>query len=317
MRIWVLSGLFTVAVFADALANEADQFFDDSYVHEIRIYFADPDWYDALIEAHTADPDDPYFQARFEFGSTALDPVGVRFKGNSSYRTPGTKKSIKIDFDEYREDDPSFTFFGLAKLNLNNGFKDPTFLREKLFLEFASRFVPAIRTVHVNVYINDTLWGLYTAVEQVNKDFLQGWFGAGEDGNLFKAETSDAIGNGTGFGSGLTWLGTNAANYRDRYQLKTNEAADDYSQLIEFINVLNNTPAGDLRSEIESLLDVPTALKALADGCHPIHRRIPTEAAESGPSVELRSGLYFQGAQLCRGNSTPAVLARKSPTWTD
>jgi len=124
--------------------DDADLFFDDSYVHEIRICFDDPDWYDALYDGHANDPDDPYFPARFEAEGVVLDPTGVRFKGNSSFGIQSVKKSFKIDFDEYDEDNDELSFLGLKKLNLNNGFKDPTMLREKLFLDFAGQFVPTI-----------------------------------------------------------------------------------------------------------------------------------------------------------------------------
>ncbi len=189
-----------------AQADEADVFFDDSYVHEVHITFTDPDWYDTLYNSHANDPDDPYFPAAVECDDVVLDPVGVRFKGNSSFSIPGVKKSFKIDFNEY---DPDATFVGLKKLNLNNGFKDPTLLRAKIFLDFAGAFVPTIRAVHTRLYVNGTYWGLYTAVEQVDKTFAQSRFGDDEDGNLFKAAASDdASGPNSDFGSDLTWLGS-------------------------------------------------------------------------------------------------------------
>ncbi len=67
----------------------------------------------------------------------------MRFKGNSSFSANGVKKSFKIDFDEYDEDNNALVFYDLKKLNLNNGFNDPTMLREKLFYDFASSFVAA------------------------------------------------------------------------------------------------------------------------------------------------------------------------------
>jgi len=160
-----------------AQADEADVFFDDSFVHEIHITFDDADWYDTLYDSHANDPDDPFFPAAIECDGVAIDPVGVRFKGNSSFSIPGVKKSFKIDFNEY---DDETTFVGLKKLNLNNGFKDPTHLRAKLFLDFAGAYVPTIRAVHTRVYVNGTYWGLYTAVEQVDKTFAESRFGGAE-----------------------------------------------------------------------------------------------------------------------------------------
>ena len=249
------------------VADEASAFFDDSYVHEIHITFDNQDWYSVLYDSHANDADDPYFEADFECDGIVIESVGVRFKGNSSFSIPGVKKSIKIDFDEYDEDNDELTFLGLKKLNLNNSFKDPTMLREKLFLDYASNFVEGVsRAVHTNVYINGEYWGLYTAVEQVDKTFVQSRFGSDEDGNLYKGAASDEAGDDpqADFGSDLTWLGSDPDLYDDYYQLKTNETEYDYSQLVEFIDVLNNTSSEDLPESLEPILDVDNALTAMA-----------------------------------------------------
>lgn len=246
--------------------DEAATFFDDSYVHDLYIRFDNADWYTVLYNSHANDAEDPYFPADFECDGIVIENVGVRFKGNSSFRGSGVKKSLKIDFDEYDEDNAELNFYGLKKLNLNNNTNDPTMLHEKLFLDFASNFLAGVgRAVHTNVYINGELWGLYTAVEQIDKTFVQSRFGSDEDGNLYKGEASDDLDNPQGsFGSDLTWLGDDETAYDDFYQLKTNETAYDYSGLVEFIDVLNNTPTADLPESIEPLLDVDDALAGMA-----------------------------------------------------
>lgn len=250
-------------------ADESDSFFDDSYVHEIRLTFDAADygttgWYNTLYNSHANDVADPYFPASFAADGVTIASVGVRFKGNSSFMGSGIKKSFKIDFDEYDEDNDALAFFGLKKLNLSNGYKDPTLLREKLFLDFASDFVAAPRAVHTKVYVNGEYYGLYTAVEQVDKTFVQNRFGDDEDGNLFKGAASDALDVNDDFGSDLTWLGSDPEAYYDYYILKTNETANDYSQLIEFVNVLNNSSAADFPTTLEPLFDVQDGLQGLA-----------------------------------------------------
>jgi spore coat protein CotH len=247
--------------------DDASAFFDDSYVHELNITFDNEDWYSVLYNSHASDADDPYFEADFECDGIVMESVGVRFKGSSSFTIPGVKKSLKIDFDEYDEDNDELAFLGLKKLNLNNNYNDPTMMREKLFLDYASNFVEGVgRAVHTNVYINGEYWGLYTAVEQIDKTFVQSRFGSGEDGNLYKGAASDEAGDDpqADFGSDLTWLGSDVDPYDDYYQLKTNETAYDYSELVEFIDVLNNTPTEDLAASLEPLLDVDDALAGLA-----------------------------------------------------
>ncbi len=138
-------------------------------------------------------------------------------------------------------------------------------MRAKLFVDFAGAFVPSIRAVHTRVYVNGTYWGLYTAVEQVDKTFAQSRFGDDEDGNLFKGAASDDLtGPNSDFGSDLTWLGTDPTPYHDHYQLKTNETEDDYSQLIAFIDILNNQSPVDFPTLLEPVFDVQNALAGLA-----------------------------------------------------
>lgn len=235
-----------------ASADEAAAFFDDSGVREIRLTFADANWYTTLYQAHQNDPDDPYFPARFECGGIVIETIGARFKGNSSFRVNGVKKSFKLDFNEYADD---VTFVGLKKLNLNNGALEPDMMREKLYLDFAGRFIPAMRAVHTRLYVNGELWGLYIAVEQPDKTMMQNRFGDDEDGNLYEAGESNAT---------LAYLGSDPAAYTSLYELKTNETANDTSDLIEFLDVLNNTATADLPARLEPICDVENMLWGLA-----------------------------------------------------
>ena len=267
IRAKVLLGMLVLMVGSSILkGDEADAFFDDSRVHEIRLTFDDADWYTTLYNSHANDVEDPYFPAAFEGDGVSIDKIGVRFKGNSSFRVNSIKKSIKLDFDEYDEENDELSFFGLKKLNLNNSFKDPTMLREKLILDFGRQYVPTIRAVHTRVYINDEYIGLYVAVEQVDKNFIEANFGSDEDGNLYKGAASDDVTGGpqSDFGSDLVWEGSEESAYYDHYQLKTNEEANDYSGLVSFIDVLNNGDPASFPEELEPLLDVDNALASIA-----------------------------------------------------
>ncbi|MCK4659474.1 MAG: CotH kinase family protein [Phycisphaerae bacterium] len=232
-------------------ADEANVIFDDTAVLTYELTFSQPDWWDQLV-ANYEDPDQPYMEARFQFGDEVLDPIGVRLKGNSSYwGHPGVKKSFKLKFDEY---DDTQHFHSLNKVNLNNSFKDPTMLREKLFLDFVNQRVPAIRVNHVALYINGTYWGLYVQVEQVDKTFFQRHIGGDEDGNLFKGDP-----HGT-----LEWRGADAELYKNQYELKTNETEDDWTDLVSLIDVLNNTPPEDFQTAFDAVFEVPNYLETLA-----------------------------------------------------
>lgn len=240
-----------------ALSDKAAAFFDDTKVHEIRLYFDSPNWYQTLLQAHSSNPADPYFPAKLVSGDTTLEKIGVRFKGNSSFRRNGIKKPFKLDFNEF---DDSVRFFGLKKLNLHNFDLSPDFMREKLFQDFAGLYVAALRCTYVRLYVNDQFYGLYLGVEQPDKTMMQSRYGSDEDGNLYEAE--EAMG-GTRR-TNLVWQGEDPGPYQASYILKTNETKNDYSGLIEFINVLNNVPASALREQLEPLADVRNLLSALA-----------------------------------------------------
>ncbi|MDX2033280.1 MAG: CotH kinase family protein [Blastocatellia bacterium] len=266
--------LFSVALFLVAasqtlaqnprLYDPAAAFFDDSAVREVRLYFTDSDWYNKLVQAHQnqAQTGDPFFPCRFKWGSVDLPQVGCRFKGNSSFRRNGIKRPFKLDFNEF---DANTNFLGLTKLNLQTNDLQPDFLREKLVTEFAGKFVAAARTVHVRVYVNDAYYGLYTAMEQPDKSMMESRFGNNEDGNLYEAnEILGAPDGGAVTRPDLAWLGTAAEPYRRIYELETNQEANDYSGLIEFLNILNNTPTAELPAKLEAVADVEQMLTWLA-----------------------------------------------------
>jgi hypothetical protein len=220
--------------------NEGNAIFNSSQVHEIHFVFNQTAHWDSLVAGYN---NDEYIKCHVIFnGTTMLANSGVKFKGNSSYNNPSIKKSFKIDFDRFVANQE---FDGLKKLNLNNGFKDPSFLREKLMLDFLNQQgLPAPRCTYANLYINGELWGLYMLVEEVNNKFLTQRFND-KRGNLFKGDP-----NGD-----LRWYGSAPANYYPRYELHTNETINDWSDLIEFINTINNTPAGNFESSLSALFN--------------------------------------------------------------
>ncbi len=223
--------------------SEADYLFGDSTVYEYRLNFTQPNFWDSLVFSFEV-LDEEYMSCDLVFEDSTYADIGIRFKGNSSYALyPGTKKSFKLDFNRYVG---TQTFFGLKKVNLNNGFMDPTQIREKLFLDVLEEHVPCIRGAFARVYINDEYWGLYTLVEQPDETFLQDRFGDSEEGNLFKGDPS----------GDLVWYGSDATSYYPRYELKTNELDNDWSDLIHLIDVLNNTGDDSLRAALTEVLDV-------------------------------------------------------------
>jgi len=173
-----------------------------------------------------------------------IDSVGVRYKGNSSYHVKGKKKSFNVSIDAFV---PGQKLYGYKTLNLNNGFVDPTFMREKIATEIFGKYIPTIKSGYVYLYVNGEEYGLYSNVQQMNKDFL-GEHYSSKSGNLYKGEPH----------GDLIWKGYNPDNYKDNYEKKTNEEEDDWSDLISLINVINNSP--DIEKELSDVLNIDRAL---------------------------------------------------------
>jgi len=173
-----------------------------------------------------------------------FDSVGVRYKGNSSYNAKTNKKSFNISIDEYIDGQD---LWGFESLNLNNCFVDPTFMREYLTNTIFGRYMPALKTGFVYLYVNGTEYGLYANVEQINKDYLGQWYSSGS-GNLYKGDPRGE----------LTWRGEDPNSYKSDYEKKTNEDEDDWSDLIGLTNVINNS--ADLINELPEVLDTDRAL---------------------------------------------------------
>ncbi|TAK36051.1 MAG: T9SS type A sorting domain-containing protein [Saprospiraceae bacterium] len=235
----LLTLLFAALPFILRSQTEGDLFFRDT-VHEIHFQFSQPGYWDSLAANK---PQEIYMKCDVTIDGSLYPDAGVRFKGNSSYNNPSVKKPFKIDLEEFVDGQ---THDGIKQLSLNNGFKDPTFLREKLMLDFLdAHAIPAPGATFARLYINDELWGLYTVVEDVGKTFLSQRFG-NNGGNLFKGDPQ-----GT-----LTWKGWDQNLYAGDYELKTNEAENDWSSLIALLNALNNTPSAQLPDSLATYLNL-------------------------------------------------------------
>ena len=185
----------------------------------------------------------------FSSGFSAYSGIGVRFRGNTSLNAQ--KKSFKINVDKYVDQN----FYGLSELNLIGNQNDPSLLRAKLCWDFFREAgLPACRTSHVRVYVNGTYMGVYLNVEQIDNRFADVRFDDGT-GNLWKCL----------WGSDLAYQGSNPTLYTDdAYDLVENEFQNNYSELAQFINVLNNTPLALLPCELEKVFNVHDYLKIMA-----------------------------------------------------
>ena len=218
-------------------AADGDSIWNLPVIHDLYFTFSQVGYYDSLVATHTSGT---YVQCDMTFDGTALPSIGVRFKGNSSFNNPSQKKSMKVDLNEFVAGQD---YDGIKKFNLNNLFKDPTFIREKLTLDYMRRHgIHAPRCTYARVYFNNTYWGLYTLVEDVNGKFLSQHYN-NNNGNLFKGDP-----NGD-----LRWLGASVSSYTSQYELDQT-STNDWTDLVNLINTINNSPTATYYTSLEDSL---------------------------------------------------------------
>ena len=169
-----------------------ERLFDTSQVHEINIIMEE--WEDFLASCE----DEAYAPCSVVIDGERLNNVGIRAKGNTSLanvRMMGSQRySLKLEFDHYQT---GKTYYGLDKLCLNNLIQDNTYMKDYLTFRMMSAFrVPAPLCSYVQIEVNGKPWGLFLAIEGVEKSFLQRNYGHAT-GSLYKP---DAMGFGRGPG---------------------------------------------------------------------------------------------------------------------
>jgi spore coat protein H len=234
-----------------------DEVYAQNEVSEIRITIH-PDSL-ALMYSDVVLGANHEFPATFRFvGSTVnetFENIGFRLRGNTSLTA--SKKSFKVSFNTFSDT----TWRGYEKLNLVGMHNDPSLMRSKLCHDlYRSMGVPAARTSFVKVYLNDQYAGLYVNQEHLDENWVEKYFGQYEDGNLYKCT----------YPSTLEYLGADQNLYKTEqwgtrpYELKTNNWKDDYTDLVSFIAILNNTPLASLPCNLEKVFDVDKYLRTAA-----------------------------------------------------
>ena len=127
-----------IVSFGRNLKTTQKELFNRGKVQTIKINFlnSDPDWFPQLHDIFkTGDT----IHGVLAFNDYLFANTGVRFKGSSSYYfSPYEgKKSYDITFDTTEKKEK---LFSNRKLNLNNGFLDPTMVREMLYLWICSHY---------------------------------------------------------------------------------------------------------------------------------------------------------------------------------
>ncbi len=120
-----------------------------------------------------------YAKANLTIDGQPFPDAGLRFKGNSSYRSSrrGLKRPFKIDTNRFIKGQK---LHGRTKLNLSNAFLDSAFMKEKLaYGLYREAGLPTPQTGWANVVLSiegiaeKKPLGIYVVIEQMDERYLK------------------------------------------------------------------------------------------------------------------------------------------------
>lgn len=231
-------------LFSSTLKSQS--FYDIGTIQEIKIVFSQSNW-DYMLDTAKAG-DESYLMAQtVTINGTVFDSVGVKYKGNSTYKANQTKNPWHIELDTYKSQD----YQGFKDIKLSNVAKDPSFLREVLTYEVARKYMVAPRSNYAVVYVNGSQIGLYSNSEAISKTFVKLHLSSNTE-TFIKCNPPAGAGPGTTDYPNLVYEGTDSADYYAGYELKSDHGWND---LIAFTDTLKNHVAA-----IEEFLNVDQTL---------------------------------------------------------
>jgi len=226
--------------------SHGQDFYDPTVLRTVNITFGQSNW-EQLLRANY--PSETDLAGTVEVDGVVYPNVGIRIRGNTSYTgmpTGSQKFSLKLEMDFV---DPNQSLLGYNTVNLNNGWRDPTFTREVEFNNFLAEFVPNARANNVLVTINGQNWGVYNNVQQTNKAVLRRYFGNPDGLRVLCANNPN--------GPGLSYSPTLNSSYeiQDTGGLSLSQATAEF---IAMTNTLTNAPLS------MPSIDVPTMDRVIA-----------------------------------------------------
>ena len=220
-----------------AAADFSDAFFALGRVLDISVEIDSEDWdtlrhqtrtfEDLMAEIEKYQLSRPFASIYSWFSATVTvdgethTEVGVRKKGFLGSQSD-TKPSLKLRFDKYV--DGQSLGGVIERMTLNNSIQDPSMINTCLsYRIFAASGNPASRCNFATVSVNGKDLGLYVHVEEIKAPFLARHFDSA-DGNLYEGTVSDFT-----------------PDYRGTIEKKTNEDADDWSDIDAVVAALQDS----------------------------------------------------------------------------
>jgi uncharacterized protein (TIGR03437 family) len=261
----LLVAMFGARAAALAQTPTANDLFDGSVLHEVRITMLDADW-QALKAAYETDT--PFNVATFQWtGAGGLTASAANFqmhnRGHGS-RSP-IKPGLHLTFDANVKGQ---TFLGLTSLELKPNTQDGSMLHERLsMLLFARMGIPCSREVHSTFYVNGEYIGVYLLVEYPDAAFLTRIFNenTGYEYNYVPGDWAGIAGGGYHF----EYLGSDLTKYASAtiptpFDPETHSNAPDTVTLEGMIRTINQEPDATFLSAMTPYLDLHLFLTHIA-----------------------------------------------------
>jgi CotH protein len=243
------------------LGVSSQDLYDVSHIPEIRITLPMADWHHVLDSLKMSGRKDRV-EATVTIDGQAFRQVGVRYKGNSSYKNPRSKGQRKLPFNlkaDFVKKDQAFPG-GFETIKLSNVFQDPSFLREILSYEIARKYMPASRCNFAKVFVNDEYLGFYNNTQAVDGVFLDKAFGASQN-TFIKCDPEwevirqlDENNCPEGDKASLMYAGDDPDCYLGWYELESKKKKG-WRELIDLTKLLNAHP-----ENIEEAMNVDAVL---------------------------------------------------------
>ena len=158
------------------------ELFTEAAVRQFKIHIEPAEWDKLKVDNRT------YVRAAITVDSQAFKPVGVRLKGQGSFRPLEDRPSLAVKFDEFSDGQK---FCGLTKIMLNNSSQDRSYLSEYICTSlYRDAGVPVGRVTFARVELNGRDLGFYVLIEAMNKTFLRQHF-RNPNGPLYEAYAKD------------------------------------------------------------------------------------------------------------------------------
>ncbi len=201
----------------------------------------------------------PETTADLEINQTSFVSATIRYKGNGTYlNAMGTPKlPFKIDFNDGY---PGREVGGAVKLNLHNCITDPSYMNEVIAHQlFRDAGVPAPRTSYARVYVSvpgkydKEYFGLYSIVENVDKQFIQERFGT-KKGAILKPVTPFLFRD----------LGDRWEAYDQIYDPKSGLTDEAKWRLIDLCRLVTHSSDYEFSARIGDFIDLDETARYLA-----------------------------------------------------